>query len=111
MVLCLTALPAVDAALWIVLRQGHLEPEVGRLVLGAATVACFYLLLAGIYAFDPASDLRLRSSARGRMLVGAASGVILSIIWQWPIGAAALAAVAAGALGHYGLAWAKYVHF
>jgi hypothetical protein len=109
--LLLAALPAVDVVAWVTLAPGGMAPETARLVAAAGSVACFYWLLTGIYSFDEGSDLKLRTSLWARVAIGTASGLLLSALWRWPVASTALVGLAGGALGRYGLAWARFAHF
>lgn len=79
------------------------------LALWVASFACFGLLIGGVYAFDPASDLRIKSSAIGRIVFGLAAGALLSVLWRWPAEGAALAIVGGGFLAYLGMVWVKHV--
>jgi hypothetical protein len=79
--------------------------------LGMGSFSCFGFLLGGIYAFDPESEFRIKSSATGRMFFGLIASLLLSIIWRWPFEGVALAALVGVLLGYFGMAWARYVDF
>lgn len=82
-----------------------------RALVGTGSFGCFGFLLGGIYAFDPKSDLRIESSAIGRMSFGVVASLILSALWRWPLEAVALASLIGAALGYFGMLWAKFVDF
>ena len=65
----------------------------------------------GIYAFDPDSDLKIKSSAIGRMSFGVIASLILSALWRWPLEAVALASLIGAVLGYVGMMWAKFADF
>lgn len=92
-------LPSIADARW---------PDVLR---GLGSFACLGFFLGGIYAFDPDSDLKIKSSSVGRSLFGVVSAAVLSLLWQWPREGLLLAVVIGAILGHLGLLWAKYVQF
>lgn len=76
-----------------------------------ASFGCFGFLLGGIYAFDPESELKIKSSAIGRMMFGLIAALLLAILWRWPGEGMALAALLGVVLGYLGMTWAKYVDF
>jgi hypothetical protein len=82
-----------------------------KVFLGLGSAGCLGFLLGGIYAFDPRSELRIESSATGRMFFGLIASVLLSIMWRWPGEGMALAALVGVLLGYFGMAWARYVDF
>lgn len=82
-----------------------------RALIGTGSFGCFGLLLGGIYAFDPESDLKIKSSAIGRMSFGVMASLILSALWRWPLEGIALASLIGAALGYFGMTWAKLVDF
>ncbi|CAN7592101.1 hypothetical protein [Duganella sp. LjRoot269] len=82
-----------------------------RTVLGAGSFGCFGFLLGGIYAFDPESDLKIKSSAIGRMSFGVIASLILSALWRWPLEGIALASLIGAVLGYFGMIWAKFADF
>lgn len=82
-----------------------------RALLGTGSFGCFGFLLGGIYAFDPESDLKIKSSAIGRMSFGVMASLILSALWRWPIEGVALASLIGAVLGYLGMTWAKFVDF
>jgi hypothetical protein len=71
----------------------------------------FWFFAEGIYAFDPESDLKIKSSAFGRMSFGITASLILSALWRWPLEGVALASFIGAVLGYFGLSWAKYADF
>ena len=77
----------------------------------SASVGCFGFLLGGIFAFDPESEFKIKSSAIGRMVFGLAAALLLSALWSWPGDAVLLASMIGVALGYFGMVWAKYVDF
>lgn len=77
----------------------------------AGSFSCLGFLLGGIYAFDPDSDLMIKSSAVGRMSFGVIASLILSALWGWPLEGAALASLIGAALGYLGMMWAKFADF
>jgi hypothetical protein len=94
----------------------HAAPWIGAswqsILLGTASFACFGFLLGGIYAFDPESELKIKSSSIGRMAFGIIAALLLSALWRWPPEAAALAALVGAVLAYLGMSWAKYAdHF
>lgn len=80
-------------------------------LLGVASFGCFGFLLGGIYAFDPASELKIKSSPIGRMLFGLTAALLLSAVWRWPLEGVALAGLVGVGLGYFGMSWARYVDF
>lgn len=80
-------------------------------LLGMGSFGCFGFLLGGIYAFDPESELKIKSSSTGRIVFGLVASLLLSHLWHWPSEAVALAALAGALLGYFGMAWARYVNF
>lgn len=82
-----------------------------EVLLGMGSFGCFGFLLGGIYAFDPESELKIKSSSIGRIGFGLVASLLLSILWHWPSEAVALAALGGGLLGYFGMAWARYVDF
>ena len=85
--------------------------SLSRAILGVGSFGCFGFLLGGIYAFDPESDLKIKSSSIGRILFGLTAALLLSVLWGWSVEAAALAALSGAALAYFGMAWAKYADF
>jgi len=69
------------------------------------------LACGGIYAFDPASDLKIKSSAIGRMSFGVIASLILSALWHWPLEGVALASLIGAVLGYLGMILARFVDF
>lgn len=82
-----------------------------EVLLGVGSFGCFGFLLGGIYAFDPESDIRITSSAIGRMFFGLIASLLLSVMWRWSGEGIALAAFIGVLLGYFGMAWAQYVNF
>lgn len=82
-----------------------------RALLGTGSFGCFGFLLGGIYAFDPKSDLKIKSSVFGRMSFGIIASLILSALWRWPVEGVALAIFIGAVLGYLGMIWAKFVDF
>jgi hypothetical protein len=82
-----------------------------EVLLGIASFGCFGFLLGGVYAFDPESELKIKSSAIGRMFFGLIAALLLSVLWRWPGQGTALAALVGAVLGYFGMTWAKYVDF
>jgi hypothetical protein len=82
-----------------------------RLLLWLGSAGSFGFLLGGIYAFDPESDLKIKSSSIGRMSFGLAASLLLSALWRWPPECVAFAGLTGAVLGHFGMSWAKYVDF
>lgn len=80
-------------------------------LLGIGSFGCFGFLLGGIYAFDPESDFKIKSSAIGRMSFGLIASLLLSVLWRWPIEGVVLAALIGVLLGYFGMTWARYVDF
>ena len=93
----------------------HAAPWTGtplqHLMRWTASCGCVGLLLGGIYAFDPESDLKIRSSSVGRTAIGIAASLLLAALWRWPLEGMALAGFMGTALGYLGMSWAKYVDF
>ncbi|MGJ9420707.1 hypothetical protein ACHAC9_23590 [Massilia sp. CMS3.1] len=85
--------------------------SLSRAILGVGSFGCFGFLLGGIYAFDPESDLKIKSSSIGRILFGVAAALLLSVLWRWSLEASALAAISGATLAYFGMAWAKYAEF
>jgi len=82
-----------------------------RVLLWTGSFGCFGFLLGGIYAFDPESDLKIKSSALGRMSFGVLASFIFAALWRWPIEGIALASLIGAVLGYFGMTWAKFVDF
>lgn len=82
-----------------------------RAILAVGSFGCFGFLLGGIYAFDPESDLKIKSSSIGRISFGLGAALLLSVLWGWSLEAAALAALSGATLAYFGMAWAKYADF
>lgn len=80
-------------------------------LLGTGSFACFGFLLGGIHAFDPESELKIRSSTIGRMSFGVVAALILSALWRWPLEGVVLASLVGAVLGYFGMMWAKFVDF
>jgi hypothetical protein len=55
-----------------------------RALLGAGSFGCFGFLLGGIYAFDPESDLKIKSSAIGRISFGVIASLMKTLHHQTP---------------------------
>lgn len=87
------------------------QAEWGRLLLGIASFACFGFFLGGIYAFDPESELKIKSSSFGRVSFGLVSALLLAALWRWPLEGVFLSALLGAILGYLGMSWAKYVQF
>ena len=79
------------------------------LFLWIATSGCFGFLVGGILAFDPESKVKVRANSFARILVGASSGMAVSILWHWPGDALATATLLGAILGYMGMAWARYL--
>lgn len=82
-----------------------------KVLLGMGSFGCFGFLLGGIYAFDPESEFKIKSSSTGRVVFGLVASLLLSFLWHWPSEAVALAALVGALLGYFGMAWARYVDF
>ena len=82
-----------------------------EVLLGVGSFGCFGFLLGGIYAFDPESELKIKSSSIGRMFFGLIASLCLAVLWRWPGDGVALAALLGVLLGYFGMTWAKYVNF
>ncbi|MBR7634155.1 hypothetical protein [Janthinobacterium lividum] len=80
-------------------------------LLWTGSFCCLGFLLGGIYAFDPDSDLKIKSSAIGRMSFGVIASLILSALWRWPLEGVALAGLIGAVLGYLGMMWAKFADF
>ena len=80
-------------------------------LLGLGSFGCFGFLLGGIHAFDPESDLKITSSASGRISFGVLAALVLSALWRWPPDGIALASIIGAVLGYLGMTWAKFVDF
>lgn len=87
------------------------EASWSRAILAVGSFGCFGFLLGGIYAFDPESDLKIKSSSIGRILFGLAAALLLSVMWGWSLAISALAALSGATLAYSGMAWAKYADF
>ena len=85
--------------------------SLSRAIIGVGSFGCFGFLLGGIYAFDPDSDLKIKSSWSGRISFGLAAALLLSLLWGWSLEATALAALSGATLAYFGMAWAKYADF
>jgi hypothetical protein len=79
------------------------------LLLWIATSGCFGFLVGGILAFDPESPAKVRASPFTRILIGASSGMAVSILWHWPSDGLAAATLLGAILGYTGMAWARYL--
>lgn len=82
-----------------------------EILLGTGSFGCLGFLLGGIYAFDPESELRIKSSSIGRMFFGLIASLLLAALWQWPHDAIGLAALVGVVLGYFGMTWARYINF
>lgn len=102
---------AVSAFASFLAAAPWIETPWRRTLLGVASFACFGLLLGGIFAFDPESDLKITSSAIGRIAFGVAASLLLAAMWRWPADAVVLAGLSGAALGYFGMSWAKYAQF
>ena len=80
-------------------------------LLWVGSFGCFGFLLGGIYAFDPESDLKIKSSTIGRMSFGVTAALVLSAMWHLPPDGIALAGILGAVLGYLGMIWAKFVNF
>jgi hypothetical protein len=107
--LALAALFAVFAAAYALLNAGSFSGGLQALLLWVASFACFGFLVGGIYAFDPRSEFKIRSSSTARVATGAIAGMALCALWRWPGAAIALAALVGAVLGYLGLLWARIV--
>lgn len=76
-----------------------------------ASPCCFGFLLGGIYAFDPESEFKIRSSFIGRVSFGMKAALMLSALWHWPAEGIVLAGLVGAVLGYFGMSWAKHVDF
>jgi peptidoglycan/LPS O-acetylase OafA/YrhL len=79
------------------------------LVRWGASVGCFGFLVGGICAFDPESELKVKSSALGRATFGVIAALLLSALWHWPVEGVAFAALLAAVLGYLGMLWVRHV--
>lgn len=108
------ALGALFAAAAAIAGLAYALPSLGdwhRLLLWVASLACLGFLLGGIYAFDPESELKIKSSSFGRVCFGIVSSVLLGLLWRWPTEGLLLSALVGAILGYLGMFWAKYVQF
>jgi len=104
----LFAVAAAVAALGYALPSLH---DLHLFFLWVASLASLGFFLGGIYAFDPDSELRIKSSAIGRVSFGIVSALLLSALWRWPAEGVLLAVMVGAILGYLGMLWAKYVDF
>lgn len=108
-------LAAFFAAITVIAALLHGLPSMhstGReALLTIGSFGCFGFLLGGVHAFDPESELRIKSSSIGRMIFGLIASLLLSFLWRWPGEGIALAALAGVVLGYFGMTWARYVDF
>lgn len=82
-----------------------------RLLLWVASFGCLGILLGGIYAFDPESDLKIKPSSIGRITFGITASLLLSVLWHWPFEGVLLAGLVGAVVSYFGMSWAKYVDF
>ena len=110
-----TALAALFSALTAIAALLYGSPWINttwrHVLLGMGSFGCLGFLLGGIYAFDPESELRFRSSSLGRMFFGLVAALLLAALWRWPGEGVALAILIGILLGYFGMAWARYVNF
>ena len=85
-------------------------PIAGSLPL-VASFGCFGLLLGGIFVFDAPTDFKGTDRPILRISVAVVAGLALGLLWHWPPEGVALSALVFGALGYFGITWAKYVDF
>lgn len=76
-----------------------------------ASACCLGFLVGGIYAFDPESEFKIRSSFTGRVSFGITAALMLSALWHWPAEGVTLAGLVGAVLGYFGMSWAKHVDF
>jgi hypothetical protein len=76
-----------------------------------ASLGCFGLLLGAIFVFDAPSEFRGVNRPLLRVALSAVAGLALGLLWRWSGEAIALSTLVAGALGYFGLAWARHVDF
>lgn len=82
-----------------------------RLLLWTASFGCFGLLLGGIYAFDPESDLKIRSSSASQTAIGITASLLLAAVWSCPLEGMVPTGLTGAFLCYLGMSWAKYVDF
>jgi hypothetical protein len=107
--LSLAALFAVAAAIYALVNAVPFSGTYEALLLWVASIACIGFLVGGVFAFDPRSEFKIASSALGRTAFGIAAGLALAALWRWPREAFALSGLVGGALGYFGMLWAKHV--
>jgi hypothetical protein len=88
-----------------------LDSTLKEVLLGTGSFGCLGFLLGGIYAFDPESKIRIKSSSIGRMFFGLLASLPLAALWQWPREAIGLAALVGVVLGYFGMTWTRYINF
>ena len=76
-----------------------------------ASFGCFGLLLGGIFVFDAPTDFNGTNRPILRIAVSIIAGLALGLLWHWPLEGIALSSLVFGALGYFGITWAKYVDF
>jgi uncharacterized membrane protein len=86
--------------------RGFLGQDTGRFI---ASFACFGILFGGVLAFDPLPGEKGTDRPFWRIGLGALSGALLGVLWQWPGEGIALSGIVGAALGYAGTTWAKYV--
>ena len=72
-----------------------------------ASFACLGLLFGAILAFDPMPGENGPDRPALRVFIGATSGLLLALLWQWPGEGVALSVLVSAALGYAGTTWAK----
>ena len=76
-----------------------------------ASLGCLGLLLGAVFAFDAPSEFRGVNRPLLRVALSSVAGLALGLLWRWSGEAIALSTMVAGALGYFGLAWARHVDF
>ena len=85
-------------------------PIAGSLPL-VASFGCFGLLLGGVFMFDAPTDFNGTNRPILRICVAVLAGLALGLLWHWSLEGVALSSLIFGALGYFGITWAKYVDF
>ena len=86
--------------------RGFPGADTGRVI---ASFACFGILFGSVLAFDPLPGEKGPGRPFWRIGLGALSGILLGVLWQWPGEGVALSGMVGAALGYAGTTWAKYV--
>ena len=102
---------ALGTALWGWLQASGHDPSSSKTVPWVASCACFGMLVGSAFAYDKEFDGTAPDRPAVRAVIGALSGLLVSLVWSWSGEAIALSTAVGSVLGYLGALWAKWVRF